>query len=259
MNESQGLRVAVTLIALALAALHGWIPDFTIDAITIVLLVIAAVPWARPLIKSIELLGVKLELQEIKGELADAKGAAQSAERKADYLLAAPPAAPASPTSSPDTRKSASFDASFAKLMEDYEEIRDNQNAGAARTRAMTSVVQLMIQLAPSVRSFNLEDALTSDRHGRRLAAYASLYAQPDFRWLEPLVTSVTQQEDKPFGQYWGLQAIERVLASRANAQVPGRILTRLQLYSAAVPRDSDRGYEVRKILRDLEPKPAND
>ncbi len=58
MKQNLALRIVATVLALVVAAVHLLMPELRIDSITIVLLVIAVLPWAQPLIKSIELLGV---------------------------------------------------------------------------------------------------------------------------------------------------------------------------------------------------------
>lgn len=59
------LRTIVTLIALVLAFTHAWLPDLSIDHITLVLLAFAIIPWLSPLIKSFEAPGGwKIVLQE---------------------------------------------------------------------------------------------------------------------------------------------------------------------------------------------------
>lgn len=60
------LRVTITVITVALAILHAFNRTITIDSTTIILCVVASLPWLQPLLKSIELLGVKFELQELK-------------------------------------------------------------------------------------------------------------------------------------------------------------------------------------------------
>jgi hypothetical protein len=257
MTQTQGIRIGVTVGASVLVGMHVWKPDLKIDSITIVLLIVAVLPWVQPLIKSIELLGVKLELQDLKNELNDAKGAAKSAERKADYLLSGAP-----PTPAPDGANLNAVDTanqSFAKLMRDYEHIRNTQSSGAARTRAMTEIVRKMVALAPAIHGFDPAEALKSDQRGLRLAAYAYLYAQPDYRFIEALVAGVTKVEDKPFGQYWGLQAISRVLASRGGASVSESVRSQLRQLSERLPRGTDRDYEVRKILLELGVMQSND
>ena len=57
MNSTSILKICVTGGALVLAVVHQWVPTFTLDAPTLVLLVIALLPWLQPLIKSVELLG----------------------------------------------------------------------------------------------------------------------------------------------------------------------------------------------------------
>jgi hypothetical protein len=123
----------------------------------------------------------------------------------------------------------------------------------------MTAVVRKMIELAPAIRAFDLVEALKSDRRGRRLGAYAFLYARPDFKFIDDLVAGVTKVEDKPFGQYWGLQAISRVLASRGGVSVSENVRAQLRQFSARLPRGTDRDYEIRKILQELEVMKIND
>jgi hypothetical protein len=65
-NKRLGLRSAVTAVGLVLAAIHASNPSITIDTVTIILLIFAMLPWLQPLFKSVELLGVKFELQELR-------------------------------------------------------------------------------------------------------------------------------------------------------------------------------------------------
>lgn len=60
------VRNIVTLGALLLALIHVLFPALAIDAVTLVLMVIAIVPWLAPLFKSLELPGGwKIEFQEL--------------------------------------------------------------------------------------------------------------------------------------------------------------------------------------------------
>lgn len=54
-----------------------------------VLLVIFILPWVQPLIKSIELLGVRLELRELQNRVAEAEEDAKGASQQARFALAA--------------------------------------------------------------------------------------------------------------------------------------------------------------------------
>ncbi|MGE5112918.1 MAG: hypothetical protein ACM3JB_18790 [Acidobacteriaceae bacterium] len=65
------LSILVSSTALAVMAAHLVWPSVRIDAITLGLLILAAVPWLAPLFKSIELPGGwKVEFQELKREIA---------------------------------------------------------------------------------------------------------------------------------------------------------------------------------------------
>src|SRR5207249_3117811 len=99
-------------------------------------------------------------------------------------------------------------------LAEEYKRIRGSQGSGPTRTRAMTRIVQKMIAVASRGTLQDLDSKLQSGDGGQRLAAYSYLVAKPDFKQLEALVDSVVHREDTPFGQYWGLQAIESVIGT---------------------------------------------
>lgn len=61
------LSGTISVLALALAAVHLLVPDVEIDAITLTLVGLAIVPWLAPLVKSVELPGGwKFELRELK-------------------------------------------------------------------------------------------------------------------------------------------------------------------------------------------------
>lgn len=81
-------QIVVSAGAVAIAILHLVKPNLTIDGITLVLLLVAVVPWLLPLFKSVELPGgVKLEFQDL-----------QATERRAEQaglLTEIPPPQPA--------------------------------------------------------------------------------------------------------------------------------------------------------------------
>jgi hypothetical protein len=61
------LKWVVTSVAIGLAILHIAFPKIELDIVTMVLLVVAVLPWLAPLFKSVELPGgVKIELQDLK-------------------------------------------------------------------------------------------------------------------------------------------------------------------------------------------------
>lgn len=244
MKQNLTLRIIVSASALLIAAAHIWRPKASIDSITIVLLVICAIPWLQPLIKTVELLGVKLELQDLQDKVAEAKGAAESASRQAGLALSATNAQPASA----QQLASSTMESSVKVLADAYETIRRTQPSGDARTSAMTDVMRRMITLAKSMESFPVTDSLRDDSSGMRLFAYAYLYARPDSRFLPELVASVTGKEHTPFGQYWGLQSIGHVMSTMEH--VPEEIKSKLRGFALRLPHGTDREYELKKLLK---------
>src|SRR5262249_10632287 len=85
----QALRIGVSLGASVIAVIHIWKPGLQIDSIAVVLLVISVLPWVQPLIKSIELFGVKLELRELQNRVAEAQEAARGASQQAALAFTA--------------------------------------------------------------------------------------------------------------------------------------------------------------------------
>ena len=63
----RGLKIAITGVALTAIAAHLIWPDLKIDALTLGLLVLAALPWLIPMVKSAEFPGGwKIEFQDIR-------------------------------------------------------------------------------------------------------------------------------------------------------------------------------------------------
>ena len=136
-------------------------------------------------------------------------------------------------------------------LAREYDDIRVKQSSGDDRTSAMTAIVNRIIELAPHAHDFDLAEALEHKSGGARLVAYGLLFNAPSVPLLEPLVFSVINFEDKPFGQYWGLRAITRTmdLFLNSSASPPSQVMRRLLEFESRIPPGSDRHKEVRKIL----------
>jgi len=247
MQPYAGLKAVVTTLAVVVACIHIWLPSVTVDAITLTLLVVAVLPWLQPIFKTIKLPGgFEVTLQELKQEVKNATGAAQSAERKADLAVSGLTTVVSGQRElgmerAPEER--------LAKLAETYEDVRNKQTAGPMRTQAMTDVVRKMIELASSLPNLDVASRLRSTASGQRLAAYAFLYAKPNPTCLAELVLSVTTLENKPFGQYWGLQAISLNVGDIDAKSVPDSVARDLIAYSTRVPSGTDRDYELRRIL----------
>jgi hypothetical protein len=98
--------------------------------------------------------------------------------------------------------------------------------------------------------------ALLDDRdRGRRLAGYAAVYAHPRPELLEPLVDSLikysvrtrSDADNRPFGEYWGIEALGRVLSV---AQPTPEILERLRQWASTLERGTDRWAGMARILQ---------
>ncbi len=237
------MRVIVTVAACTIALAHIVRPAINIDAVTSAFLVLALLPWLAPLVKSVELPGgFKVQLQEIKAQAIEAKNAAYSATRQAEVVLVAA-------TATDSQQKGGDPDDALANLAAEYDHIRESEPHGPKRTAAMTGVVGRMIALAPKLKRFDVLDALRQHHRGKRLAAYAYLYAKPDPSALDALVHAITGIEDNSFSQYWALRSLGAVVAT-AGGHLPAPLRARLEHFEQSLDQGTDRSYELGKILR---------
>ncbi len=249
MKSNISLRIFISLLAAILAVIHVWKPEVQVDSITIILLVLCALPWMQPLIKTVELLGVKIELQELKKQIDEAKGAAASASRQASFAVSAvEPSSGGFPSA--DMELSAG-EAAIEELAKNYEHIRATQRSGNVRTAEMTSIVRDMMELARRLKMLDVYKFLEVGSAGKRLYAYAYIYIWPGQDYLGILVSTITSREDTAFGQYWGLQALSHVVTTASNIQL--EVKERLRMFWNRLPRGTDREYELNKILKMIE------
>jgi hypothetical protein len=249
MRRETIIGTLITGVALIVAILHNFFPGVRIDALTFGLLLLAAFPWLTHIIKSIDLPGIgKIELQEIRRQAEEARGAAISASQKAELALAGTTTA----TGNDMTPSLKLAEEQILHLANEYNNIRETQSSGPSRTSAMTGVVSRMIATADKLQNFRVEKWLAETDRGKRLSAYVYLYTRPDYSQLDNLIDSVCRIEDKPFGQYWGIQAIEKVLGRRENQKVSLRVLQKLREFFHQLPTGTDRYYEMTRILSAL-------
>jgi hypothetical protein len=246
-------RTGVPAVALLLAVGHIAFPDLKIDAVVIGLVIFASLPWLGAIIESLEFSGVKVnlrklqeELDETKGELNETKGEVSSVALKAEAAFAgvgreAREGLPAEEVKDPEVE--------LRELARRYEEIR-KKPSGHARTAEMTRVLRDMLALAPRLPRFEWRPALESDEPGTRLAGYAVLYACPRPEATDVLVHTLTRREAQPFGQYWAIQALGRVLGEGGDLG-PG-MREELEQFRARLRPEWDRYYELTRLLRDL-------
>jgi len=145
-------------------------------------------------------------------------------------------------------------DKELTRLIDEYKAIRNNKKPGPARTGAMTRVMARMIALTRELQAFDVRGALKSKDQGRRLAAYAALYARPQPGLLEDLVAALTGQQQARFLTYWGIQAVGRVLKACQPGGVPPEVRLQLREFlNRGLTKGTDRHYELSRILREFE------
>lgn len=224
---------------------HVCFPSARIDSILLILLGIAAVPWLSAILESIETPFGGIKYRSLAGRLDQLEGESSSVRQVQDAndarerarVLGASLASP-----------SEALEALAAK----YNTVRapgTGMKSGAARTQVMTRIVGQMIAAADDGGQLPLEPALSGDDLGRRLAAYAVLYSRPDPRYAVPLVDSVLSFEPKPFGQFWGLRAIARLVEDAGPDSIDLNTVRRLRAFEGELPAASDRAFELRRVL----------
>ncbi len=173
----------------------------------------------------------------------EAVGAAQSALQKAEFALIKP---------SESLRIGGqTSEEELDQLAQTYNQIRTTMSSGNLRTRKMTQVIKEMMTVIPSLTSFDISKALKESDNGKRLAGCAYLYIKPDYRHLEELVDAIIK-DPTPFGQYWGIQALGKVLEIDSVDKIDPKIFDKLKIYYDQLDRGIDREYELGKILPEL-------
>ncbi|MGW3355700.1 hypothetical protein ACWDFL_09795 [Streptomyces bungoensis] len=227
--------VVLTCVGTGLAVVHVLAPDLRIDGVTVMLLVVAVVPWLGELFRSIEVPGIgRIEFRDIERRI-------EAVQRTANAALVG------------DGPGDGAVDDTAAmgavrELAAEYVNVRLRLRSGPARNHRMDQVFTRMVRATQRVRDFDAGAWLGSDDAGMRLAAYARLYALPEPELLDTLVDAVTG-EPLPFSQYWGLQAVGRCVDDMAAEQVPLSVVRRLEEFRSGLFRANDRKEIVDRVL----------
>ena len=250
-KSSMPARLLVTAVALAAVAAHLMWSNLKFDGVVVAMLVVALLPWLGSVFESLELPGGwKLQYREMQQQLEkthaqsqQAIGAAASASQKADFALAA---------SEPTTGTGTASD-KFNELAAKYNLIRASQQSSHARTKTLTQMVGQMAALAREMPDYPWQEALSSDDRGRRVAAYAWLYARPTADASQLLArTLTTGHEDTDFGQYWNLQALQRCL-QLADPDTAAALKPGLERFLPSLPPSNPRYHELSDLLQQLQ------
>lgn len=241
----------ISVGAVGVGALHLVKPDLKIDGATLVLAAIAVVPWLGDLFESIELPGgAKLQYRKLEERLEAAEQraeevrlAANDASRQARVALVA---------SRNESVPEEGVEEAVGRLLDEFTDLRRRMPSGAARTYRQELIVAELIKLAPQLADFDIAGALGSADGGRRLTAYARLYACPeDFL---PTLVAAAAEEVVSFSQFWALRAIDAVIDAVGPGNVQLGTVRRLRSCLAGLPQSAvDRAHLLRAILGRLE------
>ena len=203
-------------------------------------------------------------LDELEEELATEKKKVETEKKKVEgaeartdslRLLVDVPSAPSGARGAPTDEGSRPSAERIEALVREYRTIRETQKSGPERTREMTRVFREMMEVAKEFPEFNVIQRLDDSNPEWRLAAYAAVYANPRPECFDPLVQSVikysarnrSETDNPPFGEYWGIEALERVLAV---AQPRPELLNRLRDWASTIERGTDRWAAMARILQ---------
>ncbi|MCL6261478.1 hypothetical protein M3O96_20430 [Aquiflexum sp. TKW24L] len=173
----------------------------------------------------------------------DAAGAAKSALQKAEFAMLKPSTLSHESNEIPEEQMN--------ELSISYDNIRSSWEPGKMRTTKMAEIVKEMMALSNSLPTFDVSKALKETDNGKRLAGYAYLYVKPEYKYIEELVNAFTL-DPTPFGQYWGIQALEKVLDLMPTQKLSPTIFNKLKTYYDKLAKGNDREYELRRLFPEI-------
>lgn len=179
-------------------------------------------------------------LKRIADKAEETEGKAQSALQKAEFALTTPRGVVEQDNQTAET--------TLQQLILDYNQTRNRLPSGSLRTTKMTETIKAMVNTAHSLVNFDISGALLSQDNGVRLSGYAYLYAKPDQQYLDQLSNAIIK-DPTPFGQYWGIQALGKIINDQTITQLDPAIFNKLKVFYDQLAKGIDREYELRKIL----------
>lgn len=179
--------------------------------------------------------------EEIAQKAKEAAGAAQSALQKAEFAL----------ITSPDTSLHGSSLENLLQSAANYNEIRNTMKPGPARTSKMTEVVKGMMAIISLIETYDIDAALKDRNDGKRLIGYVWLNVKPNEEYLGELVDAIAT-DPTAFGQYWGIQALSKIIKHRTSEKMDPTVFNKLKSYYNRLDKGIDREYELARILPEL-------
>jgi hypothetical protein len=236
--------IGLTVVALAAAVGHLIWPAAKIDTSTVVLLVVALLPWLGHLLDSIELPGgwkVKyrsLEQRQDSVELAAAAAGAQATDAASTARAAFGAAQTADPATM-DTVRS---------LVDEYDRLwaLPRQSTGRGDFDRLFGA---MVAVVPRVPGFDPVQAIGDPADGARLAGYAYLYGRPDPARLAEVVGAAVE-ERSPVVQYWAIRTVAVLMERTDVAVVPETVVAQLRALMDRLPVDSSRHAQLAAVFQ---------
>ena len=187
----------------------------------------------------------KADVESLKNKVSEIDDVANNAVAKAAFGTNV--ATTLIPTNAEDLNRK------ILELQRQYKRIQDKEQPGWPRTINMTGVVGQLVPLVSQLPRYDVSAALSSPDEGDHLSAVAYLYARPNPAYLDLLIRAM-QTEKQPFIQYWGIQAIGKILAA-PNTRVSEATNKSLQQLFSLVddPNDRSRYNELKRIVQGAE------
>lgn len=274
----RGMAVGVTTTALILIAVRLIWPHLSIDMITLVLLLAAALPWLGVVFSSVQLPGGwRVEYHQLAQRVERTERDVANVAHSARVALGAASTAPVRP---PRTTKKVTtptittptvttpvdhspvparpqaetpididLPAEVADLASEYARVIAAAQ-GPERTGVMDRIFGRLVAVTPREADFDPTLALRSQHPGIRLAGYAYLYAHPQRELLEVLVDVLTDREYAAFSQYWAIRAIALVVESEGPDALSATAAGKLMKFCRQLSPDSARAHTIVRLFR---------
>ncbi|HEX4850478.1 MAG TPA: hypothetical protein VFV08_06705, partial [Puia sp.] len=97
----------------------------------------------------------------------------------------------------------------------------------------------------------NVSQNLKESDNGKRLSAYADLYAKPESQYVSELTDALIAEKTR-FGQYWAIQALDKIQQHAANSISDPNVLSKLKTFYNQLENGVDRKFELGRILPGL-------
>ena len=189
-------------------------------------------------------------IRRIEKKANEAVGVAKSADQKSESAIAS-----SESRSYSNEEMMLQHPGKLDELVEKYNQTRLSMPSGYSRTKTMSAIAWQMVRLTSALPDFDPVSAMDDEQNGgKRLAGYPCVYSKPLPEHLEPLVQSLVAIEDTPFGQWWAIQALGKILVRNPDLVPSPSIVKRLNTFRIGLPLTAeDRKSELKKILADLE------